>query len=897
MARCTLSSIAVLLIKMAGKRKKLSIVKPKQLHLICIKGGLKAASSSSFNTFCYGRAMSLSRKKSGFFLWLLSILLLFSQDALAGTIGIYGVDKDSPVFSQYSVDAVFLPPQAELIATQNAAERRVFLTLNAFGGSEGWKKFPDARPVLADGEFLDQALGGICPTHEEWRRSNLDLLTSWLKKYRGTSAISGIWLDFLRYPGLWEQKNPNIPDTCYCPRCLLKFQAESGVRIADAAKTVSEKAAWIHSNARLQWMTWKKEQVASFAREAKELVRQYSGDHRLLLGAFLVPWRKSDSNGALSFHLAQDAKLLAASIDVFSPMVYHQMVQRPVSWVGEITDYFAEMTGREVWPIIQVEKVGVAEFAQVVQSLSRASAQGLLMYKADDMTNEHWPMLAKYQEPPNLFVNSRLKTTPSGVGGPTVENKADLPDKWFAIPQKDVQDSKFSHKVQDGGNAIGLTAGYDRQAIWSTDLPDCLPDTSYLFSAQFHRQDRHDSLAYPVIKLWGQEYRLNTHRMTEKFQNLQAVVKCPAEYGAEERRFEFRNGYPGNTFWMRLPKLTAMVLAEPLATSSPDPTFFPIGTYGATSKNLAEIRDVGMNTAVIGMTEKDIESCLSLNMRCTLAVPHETENLIHTLDRLKPLLQKGRFSFYVNDEPEIHSFPEGEAEDIQRIIKEYFPQAATHMAIVRPQAIPFYRKAADFFMLDQYPVPHMPMAWLSESMDEAARHVGRDRLQSVIQAFGDGDLAAGGWPRLPTYEEMSCLAFLSVVHGSRGIYFFTYPSITATQRGKEDLTRLVRRLNSIKSWLQVPNDQKPVSLRMVSQNQFDPRGNPAVHCARKEQYNNQMLICVNTLATFTEAEIDVSVERQTHWRDYYTKEPYLVVDGNILARFSPYEEKVLLESK
>ena len=177
------------------------------------------------------------------------------------------------------------------------------------------------------------------------------------------------------------------------------------------------------------------------------------------------------------------------------------------------------------------------------------------------------------------------------------------------------------------------------------------------------------------------------------------------------------------------------------------------------------------------------------------------------------------------------------------------------------------------------------------------RHVGRDRLQSVIQAFGDDKNAAAGWPRLPTYEEMNCLAFLSVVHGSRGIYFFTYPSITATQQGKADLTRLVRRLNSIKSWLQVPNDQKPVSLRMVSQNQFDPRGNPAVHCARKEQYNSQMLICVNTLATFTEAEIDIPVERQTHWRDYYTNQPYMVVGGNILARFAPYEEKVLLESK
>lgn len=849
--------------------------------------------------------MHLFRNQAGLVLWLLSTLLICTQMAIAGTVGIYGVDKDWPVLSQYSVDAVFVPAKAELIAAQKAAGRKVFLTLDAFGGSGGWKEFPDARPVQADGEHLDPALGGICPTHEGWRRSRLDLLASWLEKYRTTSAIDGVWLDFIRYPGRWEQGEPEIPDTCYCPRCLGKFQADSGIRIGAEAKTVAEKAGWIQNNARLPWMAWKKEQIASFARETKQLIGQFSGDRRILLGAFLVPWRKADFNGALSFQLAQDAKLLAASVDVFSPMVYHRMVERPVAWVGEITDYYAEMTGREVWPIIQAEKVGTEEFGQVVQAVSRSSAQGLLVFKFGDMKEEHWPSLAKFQVPPNLLHNPRLQRAAGGAAEQAAGSKENLPDGWFTAPAGTAQDSKFWYEIQEDGNVIGLTAGYDRQAAWSTVLPACQPGGSYLFSAEFFRGDRSDSQAYPEIVLWGQKYRLNTHRMTKKFQKLQAVVTCPAEYGAGERRFEFRNSSPGNTFSMRLPKLTAMAPAEPLPSSPPDSAFFPIGTYGATAKNLAEIRELGMNTAVIGMTEENIESCLSLNMHCTLAVPQDPEKLIHALDRMKPTLQAGKFSgqysgqfsFYVNDEPEIHSFPEGEAEDIQRIIKQYLPEAVTNMAIVRPQAIPFYEKGADYFMLDQYPVPHMPIAWLAESMDEAARHVGRDRLQSVIQAFGDDRYAAGGWPRLPTYEEMSCLAFLSVVHGSRGIYFFTYPSITATTQGKEDLTRLIRQLNSIKSWLRLHNEQEPVSLRMTSSNRLDPQGNPAVHCTRKEQYNTQMLICVNTIGTFIEAEIDVPAGRHTRWRDYYTDQPHMVVDGNILARFAPYEVKVLLESK
>jgi len=137
----------------------------------------------------------------------------------------------------------------------------------------------------------------------------------------------------------------------------------------------------------------------------------------------------------------------------------------------------------------------------------------------------------------------------------------------------------------------------------------------------------------------------------------------------------------------------------------------------------------------------------------------------------------------------------------------------------------------------------------------------------------------------------------SVIHGSRGIYFFTYPAITSTIQGKEDFARLLRRLNGMRSWLQVGNTEQDVSVRMTSKNGFDPRGNKAVHCARKEQYNTGMLICVNTIRTYTEAHIEVASGGPTGWQGYYTGGAYPVVDGTILARFAPLAVKVLLESK
>ncbi len=836
----------------------------------------------------------LRKPPPGFTALVISCILqgFFPQLSAAGPVGIYGLNRDAAELSRYNINRVFLPPDESLIEKEVAAGREVFLTLNVFGGSEAWKFFPDARPVKADGTLLAASLGGVCPTHQGWRQERLDLLSSWLEKFSGESRISGIWLDSIRYPGRWEEATPDIPDTCYCDRCLLKFQTDTGVHIAREATDTAAKAKWIRENAALQWMGWKKEQITSFVRDARKIIDQHSKGRKIQLGVFLVPWRKSDLDGSLSFRLAQDPKLLAA--DIFSPMVYHRMVDRPVSWVGEITDYVAEMTGREVWPIIQAEKVGAQEFAQVVQTVSLSSAGGLLVYTFSELQEEQWPILEKFSLPENLLQNPGFGRGEAPGAGKQPAQGA-LPEQWHSAPAAKVQDSTFLFEAKDGGNAIGLTAGYDRQAVWSSALPACRPGKSYLFSADFLRPDCRDGAAYPEISLWGRKYRLNTHRISGKFQRLKTFVTCPEEPG--EAVFQFRNDYPGNTFWMRAPALVEKAPTEQASLAPPDSDFFPLGTYGASSANLAEIQALGLNTAVVGLNTKNIEACLSLALHCTLAVPHEPEKLIHALDTLRPLLTKGYFSFYVNDEPEIHSFPQGQAEDIQAIIKQHFPGAVTDMAIVRPQMIPFYAQSADYFMLDQYPVPNMPMTWLSESIDEGAQYVGRDRLQSVIQAFGDDTLAAGGWPRLPTFAEMSCLAFLSVIHGSRGIYFFTYPSITATKQGKEDFSRLVHRLNSMQPWLQIHNDNDQVVLRMTSEYRVDPRGNPAVHCARKERNSRQMLVCVNTLHTYTEAEIDIPATRRDHWRDFFTAQPYPVVNGNILVRFAPYEAKVLLESK
>ena len=257
----------------------------------------------------------------------LAVVLFFPVHAsLAHPVGIYGVNQGHPELSQHRVDTVFTPPNRELIQLQSAAGMEVFLSLNVFGGTEPWKDFPDSIPVLSDGQKLTGDYGGVCPTHGAWRANRLALLAGWLNDYAEEHGISGVWLDFLRYPGRWERSDPAIVDSCYCQRCLALFQSATGVAVPAELVAVREKAAWIKQHAGLQWVEWKKETIASFVRDARVVLDQHREEKKVKLGVFLVPWRKSDFDGALSFQLAQDAELFKPYVDVYSPMVYHRMV-------------------------------------------------------------------------------------------------------------------------------------------------------------------------------------------------------------------------------------------------------------------------------------------------------------------------------------------------------------------------------------------------------------------------------------------------------------------------------------------------------------------------------------------------------------------------------------------
>jgi hypothetical protein len=648
-------------------------------------------------------------------------------------------------------------------------------------------------------------------------------------------------------------------------------------------------------------MEWKKEQITSFVRDARAVLVQSPHKKEILLGLFLVPWTKGEKQSAITFQLAQDAEQLSVYADVLSPMVYHRMCGQPVSWIRDISQYFREMTAKPIWPILQAEDVGTDEFVAALNAVTQSGAQSVLVFSFAEMSSGTWSLLHGFRPLDNLIPNADFVRSAAvkQFSDAILQYSSPEPDFWKSGADGILFDSEFwvwPKKDSAEQRSLGITAGQDRQGIWSTGIDACEPGKQYTFSAEFFR-DNMRGRAYPEVSFWDEAFLLNTHRVSGSFQKMQLSLTCPEKDTVRENTFRFTNRFPGVTFWMRNPQLVQLSKKNRVSVVPTNTDFFPIATYGADVNNINDISKIGFNGAVVSAGEIEIDACIVTKIHCTLAVPRDLERLTVLLSKVESRIRRHKklFSFYVNDEPGIHSFPLWKAGDIQRILKDRFPDIPTGMAIVRPQVIPDYEDSADYFMLDQYPVPFMPMTWLSDSMDEAAGYVGTHRLQSVIQAFGGEQWARDGWPRLPTFTEMNNLAFLSVIHGSRGIYFYTFPVITATEQGQSDLQMLVKRLNGLYSWLVLENDSDPVAVEMKFPNRFDPAGKEAVHCARKKGKDATMLFCANTIPTYTRASISVSQSGLEKWEDFYTGAQSFVVDATLLLDFSPLEVKILTQ--
>src|SRR3989344_6688243 len=278
---------------------------------------------------------------------------------------------------------------------ENVSENiKIYVELGVFAGKDLWDKSPDSVPVEASGK--EPARGwcyGVCPSHEGVRNECLQNVKELLEK-----DINGIWLDFIRYPSKWEEPEPYILDSCYCDRCLKKFSDYLGEPVI--GNTLEDKVLLIDGSYYIEWIEFKTEMITSMVKDVRKLINERnnavgeSGDKQgktVKLGFFAIPWQDKEHSAGIKRIVAQDFGALSSLVDIFSPMLYHKMGGKDVSWIKELVNYFWEV-GKPQLPLIQTEpresEISTEEFKQALEYASASPSTVVCVFFLEDLMKQ-----------------------------------------------------------------------------------------------------------------------------------------------------------------------------------------------------------------------------------------------------------------------------------------------------------------------------------------------------------------------------------------------------------------------------------------------------------------------------------------------------------------------------
>ena len=292
---------------------------------------------------------------------------------------------------EFGVNAVWLGSGSftpERMALLRAEGVQVYAEFNTLHVARYLEDHPDAAPIGPDGQVSPPPDGwqGICPTHLPYRKSRMEAFRRLLQDF----AVDGVWLDYHHSHASWEQAMPNLPDTCFCDRCLRRFREDTGTTLPEGP-TAAISAALLSTH-RETWVRWRLDVFTDWVREFRSIID--ATRPAALLGTFHNPWSDDDLDGARIEKLAIDLEAQAAYVDVFSPMPYHARFGhvRDPEWISGQVEWLGRRLGIEgtpgerhrIWPIVQISDWGEAvPLEQVPVALdhgSRRPATGVMVF-------------------------------------------------------------------------------------------------------------------------------------------------------------------------------------------------------------------------------------------------------------------------------------------------------------------------------------------------------------------------------------------------------------------------------------------------------------------------------------------------------------------------------------
>ena len=302
--------------------------------------------------------------------------------------------KDAGINAVWMGSGSVTADKISLLKKQGA---KVFVEFNTMHVASYLKQHPDAAPIGENGQVSPPPQGwqGICPTHPEYRRFRMNAFRDVLKNFE----IDGIWLDYHHSHASWERAEPDMPNTCFCQRCLARFSSDTKTTLPKA--TTAKLARQLLSTNKAQWVQWRCDVFTDWIRECRSIVDKTRPT--ALLGTFHCPWTEDDRDGALRNKLAIDLKAQAKYVDVFSIMPYHarfghardpEWISRQTKWLGQHLGITGKPGERlRIWPIVQLSDWGESVSAEQVQTVldhgTRRPATGVMVF--------HWGSLRKQQ--------------------------------------------------------------------------------------------------------------------------------------------------------------------------------------------------------------------------------------------------------------------------------------------------------------------------------------------------------------------------------------------------------------------------------------------------------------------------------------------------------------------
>ena len=141
-------------------------------------------------------------------------------------------------------------------------------------------------------------------------------------------------------------------------------------------------------------------------------------------------------------------------------------------------------------------------------------------------------------------------------------------------------------------------------------------------------------------------------------------------------------------------------------------------------------------------------------------------------------------AWYLVDEPDVARWSRARVIKAYNTAKDVFPQHQTTLVTGQGKtAVPFY-DLADIFMVDWYPVPHLPLTSFGDQLLLARKGLlthGAEQtpLWGVVQAFdwkeykqyrADDDRIG----RFPTEQELRFMSYHGIVNGVSGLFYFIF---------------------------------------------------------------------------------------------------------------------------